>query len=61
LTRESSHLTGRWKVMQRAKEAMELIRGYDLVYVHFKGLDEPGHDGDFDGKKGAVHRCGFLL
>ena len=47
--------------MQRAKEAMELIRGYDLVYVHFKGLDEPGHDGDFDGKKGAVHRCGFLL
>jgi len=39
---------------QRAREAMELIRRYDLVYVHLKGPDEPGHDGDFDGKKRAI-------
>jgi 2,3-bisphosphoglycerate-independent phosphoglycerate mutase len=39
---------------QRAREAMELIRRYDLVYVHLKGPDEPGHDGDFEGKKKAI-------
>lgn len=39
---------------QRAKEAMELVRSYDLVYVHLKGPDEPGHDGDFEGKKKAI-------
>jgi 2,3-bisphosphoglycerate-independent phosphoglycerate mutase len=27
---------------------------YDFVYVHLKGPDEPGHDGDFEGKKKAI-------
>jgi 2,3-bisphosphoglycerate-independent phosphoglycerate mutase len=39
------------------EEAMLLIRGleeYDAVYVHLKGPDEPGHDGDFEAKKKAV-------
>lgn len=35
---------------QRAREAMELLSRYDMVYVHLKGPDEPGHDGDFEGK-----------
>ena len=39
---------------QRAEEAMQLLRNYDLVYVHLKGPDEPGHDGDFEGKKKAI-------
>jgi len=39
---------------QRAKVAMELVRNYDLVYVHLKGPDEPGHDGDFEGKKKSI-------
>jgi 2,3-bisphosphoglycerate-independent phosphoglycerate mutase len=39
---------------QRAKEAMELVQRYDLIYVHLKGPDEPGHDGDFEGKKKAI-------
>jgi 2,3-bisphosphoglycerate-independent phosphoglycerate mutase len=39
---------------QRAREAMELVDRYDLVYVHLKGPDEPGHDGDFEGKKKAI-------
>jgi 2,3-bisphosphoglycerate-independent phosphoglycerate mutase len=39
---------------QRASEAMGLLGGYDFVYVHLKGPDEPGHDGDFEGKKKAI-------
>jgi 2,3-bisphosphoglycerate-independent phosphoglycerate mutase len=39
---------------QRARKAMQLSGSYGLVYVHLKGPDEPGHDGDFDGKKKAI-------
>ncbi len=39
---------------QRAKRAIELTNRYDLVYVHLKGPDEFGHDGDFEGKKKAI-------
>lgn len=38
----------------RAAEAMKLLGSYDFVYVHLKGPDEPGHDGDFDGKRKAI-------
>lgn len=38
----------------RAEKAVELAASYDLVYVHLKGPDEPGHDGDFDGKKKSI-------
>ncbi|MCE4606079.1 MAG: alkaline phosphatase family protein [Desulfurococcales archaeon] len=39
------------------EEAELLINGlekFDAVYVHLKGPDEPGHDGDFDAKKKAI-------
>jgi 2,3-bisphosphoglycerate-independent phosphoglycerate mutase len=39
---------------ERAREATSLLGGYDLVYVHLKGPDEPGHDGDFEGKEKAI-------
>ncbi len=39
---------------KRAEKALQLAAKYDLVYVHLKGPDEPGHDGDFDGKKKAI-------
>ena len=39
---------------QRGVEALRLMGDYDLVYVHLKGPDEPGHDGDFEGKKKAI-------
>jgi len=39
---------------ERARKVMELANSYDLVYVHLKGPDEPGHDGDFDGKRKAI-------
>lgn len=38
----------------RARKAMELVTKYDMVYVHLKGPDEPGHDGDFAGKRKAI-------
>ena len=39
---------------QRVRKALELAESYDLVYVHLKGPDEPGHDGDFDGKQKSI-------
>ncbi|MGO9643352.1 MAG: alkaline phosphatase family protein [Candidatus Bathyarchaeia archaeon] len=39
---------------RRAEKACELLQQYDLVYVHLKGPDEPGHDGDFMGKKKSI-------
>jgi 2,3-bisphosphoglycerate-independent phosphoglycerate mutase len=39
---------------QRARKAVELMNRYDLVYVHLKGPDEPGHDGDFEGKRKSI-------
>lgn len=39
---------------RRANKANELADRYDLVYVHLKGPDEPGHDGNFDGKRKSI-------
>jgi len=38
----------------RAAQAKKLLVSYDFVYVHLKGPDEPGHDGDFEGKVKAI-------
>jgi len=37
-----------------ARAALDALREYDGVYVHLKGPDEPGHDGDFEAKKRAI-------
>jgi len=37
-----------------ADAALEALKSHDLVYVHLKGPDEPGHDGDFKGKVEAI-------
>lgn len=39
---------------ERARKAVEVSKNHDLVYVHLKGPDEPGHDGDFEGKKRSI-------
>jgi len=31
----------------RVKKLLELLPRYDCFYIHIKGPDEPGHDGDF--------------
>ncbi len=38
----------------RLEKTFEALKNHDLVYVHLKGPDEPGHDGDFEGKKKRV-------
>jgi 2,3-bisphosphoglycerate-independent phosphoglycerate mutase len=37
-----------------AKVALDSIKKYDGIYVHIKGPDEPGHDGDFKKKKEII-------
>ena len=37
-----------------AKIALDSMKRYDGIYVHIKGPDEPGHDGDFNKKKEII-------
>lgn len=39
---------------ERARRTRELLAQYPFVYVHLKGPDEPGHDGDARRKKEIV-------
>ncbi|MEB3845265.1 MAG: alkaline phosphatase family protein [Desulfurococcales archaeon] len=39
---------------EEARKAAEALESNDGVYVHLKGPDEPGHDGDFEAKKRAI-------
>lgn len=38
----------------RLEATLTLLKSADMVYVHLKGPDEPGHDGDFEGKVKAL-------
>lgn len=40
----------------KAKKTLELLEKYDGVYIHIKGPDEPGHDGDADLKKKVIEQ-----
>jgi 2,3-bisphosphoglycerate-independent phosphoglycerate mutase len=49
-----------------AKVALQKIQEFDGLYIHIKGPDEPGHDGDFKKKKAFIeaidkHFFGSLL
>ncbi len=37
-----------------AKVALDSLGDYGCIYVHIKGPDEPGHDGDFNKKKEVI-------
>jgi 2,3-bisphosphoglycerate-independent phosphoglycerate mutase len=39
---------------KKAETASSLLEDYDAVYVHLKGPDEFGHDGDAWGKKRSI-------
>ncbi|MCD6369038.1 MAG: 2,3-bisphosphoglycerate-independent phosphoglycerate mutase [Thermoproteales archaeon] len=39
---------------ERLAATLKLLRETDVVYVHLKGPDEPGHDGDFKRKVKAI-------
>jgi len=38
----------------KAERAIELLNSFDGVYIHLKGPDEPGHDGNVKGKVKAI-------
>ena len=38
----------------RLEKTLELLRKHDIVYVHLKGPDEPGHDGNIELKKRKI-------
>lgn len=38
----------------RVNKVLEAIRNYDVLYIHLKGPDEPGHDGNFELKKEII-------
>ncbi|WP_440059577.1 2,3-bisphosphoglycerate-independent phosphoglycerate mutase [Thermogladius sp. 4427co] len=39
---------------ERLDATLKAISKHDIVYVHLKGPDEPGHDGDFELKKKRI-------
>jgi len=48
----SEDITGDSKM--RADKLLSLLPSYDCFYIHIKGPDEPGHDGDFKLKKKLI-------
>jgi 2,3-bisphosphoglycerate-independent phosphoglycerate mutase len=38
----------------RVKKLFEVLPSYDCFYIHIKGPDEPGHDGDFELKSQLI-------
>ncbi len=38
----------------RLEKTLEALKKYNIVYVHLKGPDEPGHDGDIELKKKRI-------
>ncbi len=48
-SRRDPQVYGAW-----AEEALRQLDRWDGLYVHLKGPDEPGHDGDWEGKRAVV-------
>jgi 2,3-bisphosphoglycerate-independent phosphoglycerate mutase len=46
---------------EKAKKCIEQINKWDIVYVHIKGPDEFGHDGDANGKKISIEQIDDLF
>jgi 2,3-bisphosphoglycerate-independent phosphoglycerate mutase len=52
LPQASGHLDVDYPIW--AKIALDSLKKYNGIYVHIKGPDEPGHDGDFNKKKEII-------
>jgi len=44
-----------------ASAAINALKGHDLIFIHIKGTDSCGHDGNFKGKKEMVERIDAML
>jgi len=40
----------------KARAALEALESYDFVFVHIKGTDNAGHDGDAEAKRAFIER-----
>lgn len=49
------------KFEEAVKLAVELLKKYDLVFLHIKGTDSASHDGDFRGKVDVIERLDAAL
>ncbi|CCC82674.1 2,3-bisphosphoglycerate-independent phosphoglycerate mutase [Thermoproteus tenax] len=49
------------KFDEAVKLAVQLMKRYDLVFLHVKGTDSASHDGDFRGKVDVVERLDAAL
>lgn len=38
----------------RIRKTLETMKNFDCLYIHLKGPDIYGHDGDFEGKKKSI-------
>ncbi|MBU0590855.1 2,3-bisphosphoglycerate-independent phosphoglycerate mutase [Candidatus Micrarchaeota archaeon] len=45
----------------KADSAVRALQNYDLVFMHIKGCDNAGHDGDFNGKKKMIERIDSIM
>jgi 2,3-bisphosphoglycerate-independent phosphoglycerate mutase len=39
-----------------AQRVLEVLEDWDGLYIHLKGPDEPGHDGDWEAKRAVIER-----
>jgi 2,3-bisphosphoglycerate-independent phosphoglycerate mutase len=46
---------------EKATKCIEQVKKWDVVYVHIKGPDEFGHDGDANGKKTSIEQIDDLF
>jgi 2,3-bisphosphoglycerate-independent phosphoglycerate mutase len=46
-------------IRSKLNSALEAVKKYDVVLLHFKATDELGHDGDFKGKVEFIEKLDF--
>jgi len=49
--------TGATNLVNKAQAALDAIGKYDLIFVHIKGTDSAGHDGNFEAKRQMIERA----
>ncbi|MEM3400092.1 MAG: 2,3-bisphosphoglycerate-independent phosphoglycerate mutase [Candidatus Micrarchaeia archaeon] len=45
----------------KAKAVLEAFKTHEFVFLHIKGTDNAGHDGDFDGKVAMIEKIDAMI